>query len=70
MNIVDGIASCLASLASAQNLMVSMTRPKGEWEASRLGSAWLAVKLALSALPTQLGAEEGRRPDGGLLSPD
>ena len=68
MNIVDRVASCLAFLASAHNLMVSMTRPKGEQKASMLGDAWLAVTLALLVLPTQLGTGKGRRPGGGLLS--
>ena len=68
MDIADCVASRLTLLASAQRRMVSMTRPRGEQKASRLGDARLAVTLTLLVLPTLLGTGKGRRPGGGLLS--
>ena len=47
----DCAASCLALLASAQRLMVSMTRPMGERKASKLVSAEFAVTPALPGMP-------------------
>ena len=47
---IDCVASCLAFLTSAHNLIVSMTRPKGEWEASKVRGAWLQVTVTLLVL--------------------
>ena len=55
MDIADCVASCLAFLASAHSLMVSTTRPKGEWEASKLGGAWMAVAVTLMVLTALQG---------------
>ena len=51
MQIVDCVTSCLALLALAQRLIVSMTRPRGERKASGLVSAELAVIPALPEMP-------------------
>ena len=40
---VDCVASCWAFRASALSLMVSMSRPKGEWEASKVCGVWCEV---------------------------
>ena len=52
---IDCVASCLAFLASAHNLMVSMTRPKGEWEASKVRGAWSQVAVTLLVLTALRG---------------
>ena len=62
------VASRLAVLASVLRLMVSITRPRDEREASGLVRAELAVITALSEMPTLIGKECERRPGGGLLS--
>ena len=55
MDTADCVASCLARLASAQRLMVSMTRPRGERKDSMLVNTGLAVTPALLVLPLLLG---------------
>ena len=67
---VDCVASCWAFRASALSLTVSMTRPKGEWEASKVGGAWLQVAVTLLVLTALRKIWKERRPGGGLLTPD
>ena len=62
------IASRLAVRASVLRLMVSITRPREEREASGLARVKLAGITALLEMPTLIGKGCERRPGSGLLS--
>ena len=62
------LSSRLAVRASMLRLMVSITRPRDEREASGLARVRLAVITALLEMPTLIGKGCERRCGSGLLS--